>query len=173
MDTSAALLPPGSKDIDTHPASYQVHRDYVEQAITLIREHFDLNEGLYSLKYNDIATRLKAFNFYEIPQELLASNTITEVEVSGNEISILIRFGERLLKEVSNIEMQQDRVVFYYDAIEPLIERLQANKAPQLSPADLLAMLEILQIYCDDPDFSAEANGIAEGLLDFFAGQAQ
>jgi len=172
MDTSAAKLIPGLGEQSSHPIVLLVHRDYKEQALSLIAEHFDLNDMLYSLKYSDTLSRLKSFNFYEVPQAILSSQEITAVNLSQSEKDVLITFGRRLLDEADTIEIQQERVIFYYDAVEPLIERLEKTEIPQLSHTDLLTALEMLQIYCTAPDFTGEAMNIAEGLLHFFADTA-
>jgi hypothetical protein len=59
-------------------------------------------------------------------------------------------------------------VVFYYDSLEGLISRLKSDKTQRLSHMDLLASLEVLQIYCDEPGFPPAADGIIDALLGFF-----
>jgi hypothetical protein len=172
IDMSEVAAMSGIQAKASHPVTLLVHRDFIEQARKLIAEHFDLNEEMYVLKYNDTLSRLKAFNFYEVPPAILVSSEITAVELSPAEKDILIAFGRRLLDEVDAIEAEQERVIFYYDAVEPLIEQLEKPEKPKLLHTDLLASLEILQIYCSDPGFSGEALGIADALLHFFAGQA-
>jgi RNA polymerase-interacting CarD/CdnL/TRCF family regulator len=172
MDTTAALKTPELPAHPSHPAVLLVHRDFKEQALAIINEHFDCTDMLYSLKFSDTLSRLQSFNFYEVPQAVLASQEITEVDLSASEKDVLITFGNRLIHEADTIESQQERVIFYYDAVEPLIEKLKKPQTPQLTHTDLLTALEILQIYCIDSGFSGEAMNIAEGLLHFFADTA-
>jgi hypothetical protein len=172
MDTATAKLVPELAEQPSHPIVLMVHRDFKEQALEIIAEHFDCNDRLFALKYNDTLSRLQSFNFYEIPQAVLASQEITAVDLSDEEKNVLIDFGKRLLDEADSIEKQQERVIFYYDAVEPLIEKLEKPETPQLSYTDLLTSLELLQIYSSDSGFTGVAMNIAEGLLHFFADAA-
>jgi hypothetical protein len=59
-------------------------------------------------------------------------------------------------------------VLFYYDSIEPLIERLQESGRTTLSRSDLLTTLEILQVYVDDPALPSSMEEAISQLLSFF-----
>jgi hypothetical protein len=168
MDASSSILPFMGEELDAHLVVFHVHNDWLERAKTIIDEHFILTEKRYTLKFSDVKARLKSLNFYEIPHNVLESKEIVEVDFSKTEKDVIISYGSRLLREADAIETQQNRVVFYYDNTEDLINRL-ANKAQLgLNHTDLLTVLEILQIYCDEPDFPATAIGIIEALLGFF-----
>jgi hypothetical protein len=168
-DNSAALLPFNGEELDTHLVKFYVHNDSIEAARAVIAEHYDLKEGRYIIKYNDLKTRLKSFNFYEIPPYILESKEIVDVEFAPEEKAVLETFGSRLLNEVDLIESTQERVVFYYDSIENFLDRLRSKDKPRFTRNDLLTALEILQIYCDDPDFPDAAGGVIEALIGFFS----
>jgi hypothetical protein len=169
MDASATLLPFTGEELDAHLVTFHIHKDFMGPALAAIAEHYDKNGARYTLKYTDITERLKSFNFSEIPHALIESTEIVEVDFSKEEKDLIISFGRRLLKEVDDIEAKQERVVFYYDSLEDLLERLGGAKAPNLKHTDLLASLELLQIYCNEPDFPAVGAGIAEALMGFFS----
>ena len=169
MDVSSSLLPFTGEELDAHLVAFHVHNNSIEAARAAIAEHFVLDGARYALKYADTKERLKSFNFYEIPHSLLESMEIVDVDFSKEEKDLLAALGARLLEEVDDIEAKQQRVVFYYDSLEDLIGRLAGSERPRLKHADLLACLELLQIYCDDPGFTSAANGIAEALMAFFS----
>jgi hypothetical protein len=168
-DNSAALLPFTGEELDAHLVKFYIHNDFLETARTVIAEHYDLVDNRYNIKYNDIKTRLKSFNFYEIPHYILESKELVDVEFTPEEKELLITYGSRLIAEVDAIESTQERVVFYYDSIEDFIESLKSEKKPHLTRNDLLTALEILQIYCDDANFPDAASSIIEALLNFFS----
>jgi hypothetical protein len=168
-DNSAALLPFTGEELDAHLVKFYVHNDFLEAARAVIAEHYDLVDNRYNIKYNDMKTRLKSFNFYEIPHYILESKELAGVTFTPEEKDLLITYGSRLLSEVDEIESRQERVVFYYDSIEEFIEKLRSGPKPQLTRNDLITALEILQIYCDDPAFPDGAASIIEALLGFFS----
>jgi hypothetical protein len=168
MDTSATLLPFTGNELDAHLVTFHVHTASIDAARAAIAEHFVLDGARYAIKFADIKERLKSFNFYEIPHALLESMEIVDVDFSKEEKDLLADLGDRLLKEVDAIEADQQRVVFYYDSLEDLIARLRGGERPRFKHTDLLAALELLQIYCDDAAFPAAGVGIAEALMKFF-----
>lgn len=168
-DNSAALLPFTGGELDTHLVKFYIHNDFLAAARAIITEHYELIDNRYTMIYNDLKTRLKSFNFYEISQAILESKELSGVEFTQAEKDLLITFGSRLLAEVDEIESRQDRVVFYYDSLEDFIERLRSQPEPKLTRNDLLTALEILQIYCDDAAFPDAAGSIVEALLVFFS----
>jgi hypothetical protein len=168
VDASSSILPFMGEELDAHLVRFNVHNDSLEQAKTIIAEHFDLADNRYVLKFSDVKTRLKQLNFYEIPHKVLESKEIVEVGFSKAEKDVIIAYGARLLGEADDIESKQNRVIFYYDNIEDLTARLESEETLKLNHADLLTALEILQIYCDEPDFPAAATSIIEALLGFF-----
>jgi hypothetical protein len=168
MDTSSSILPFTGDELDAHLVAFYVHNNGLEKAKSIVAEHFTLAGNRYALSFSDVKDRLKSLNFYEIPHDVLESKEIVEVDFSKAEKEVIITYGSRLLTEVDLIESRQNRVVFYYDSLEDLIARLTSDEPPRLSHMDLLASLEVLQIYCDEPDFPPAANGIIDALLGFF-----
>lgn len=167
LDTTvqpAAL--PGQQNTPVHVGVY-VHKDSVDKAMALAAGHFDLVDGVYRARHSDAKERLASFSFDEIQQSDLDDTHITDVHFTPEEKSVIIRYAGRLQHEIDDIENRDGRIVFYFDNVENLAERLgEAN--PDLTKADLLTALEILQIYCKDQEFGQTAQGIAEALLGFF-----
>jgi hypothetical protein len=108
--------------------------------------------------------QLKSY-FHDIHIAEKEVNELIEVGFSPEEIKVITGYGQRLLTEVDTIEEQ--RVVFFYDSVEPLLELLQKN-TDKLTRTDLLTILEILQIYCDDPQFPEFMDEAILTLLSFF-----
>ena len=169
LDASSSLLPFNGEELDAHLVTMHVHSGSLEAAQAIICEHFELSGARYNLKYADTKARLQSFNFYEIPHALLESKEIVEVVFSTDEKKLLINLGSRLIDEVEEIETKRQRVVFYYDALDDLISRLSAAEEPEFTHTDLLAILELLQIYCEDPIFVPIGSGLAEALMGFFS----
>jgi hypothetical protein len=149
------------------PVSVYVHKDATDKALALIGAHFDLADGMYHVKYSDVKDRLASFSFSEIQQSDIESSEITDVHFSQEEKDVLIRYGRRLLSEIDEIETRDGRIVFNFDNVEALVGLLSHEK-PGLTKTDLFTALEILQIYCCDPEFGPAAQGSAEALLGFF-----
>jgi hypothetical protein len=148
----------------------RVHKSFEEKTHALLDEHFVKADNKYMLKYTGARDRLKAFNFSDIHLSEQEAAEMIEVALSAGEKKIIIALGERLLAEADDIEKAQDRVLFYYDSIEPLIARLEEAGEQTLSRSDLLAMLEILQVYADDPALPASMDETIAPLLDLFLG---
>lgn len=150
--------------------NYTIHvqEDFIEKAHELLDEHFVKEDGIYSFKHAGAIERLKSFSFHDLHlSELEAAETI-EVDLTSDERKVIIQYGNRLLNEVDKIEEVQERVVFYYDSVESLIGYLGEEDNKLLSRSDLLAILEILQIYCQDIDFPPTMNDAIATLLGFF-----
>jgi hypothetical protein len=145
----------------------KIHADRVHE---LLDEHFIKSDNKYLLKYSAARDRLRAFNFHDIHLTENESFEELEVALSTEEKRCVITLGRRLLKEAEAVEKAQDRVLFYYDSIEPLIEVLDAADTTTLTRNDLLAMLEILQVYIDDPMLPSSMDDAISSLLGFFIG---
>ena len=169
IDASLEYLPVINEQKDSHPIKIFVHKDEKDKALAFINEHFDLTDGKYHIKYSDIKERLSSLNFNEIAHVDLEKAEITEVKFSDEEKNLIIHFGSRLLKEIDEIESHQEKIVFFFDNIEHLIKILSQNQY-KLTKADLMTVLEILQIYCRDDEFDKTAEEIARALLSFFFG---
>jgi hypothetical protein len=168
LDSSTSILPFTGDELDAHLVMIHVHNDSVDKAKSIIAEHFDLADKRYTIKFSDVKDRLKSLNFYEIPRNVLESKEIVGVDFSSAEKEVIITYATRLLSEADEIEARQNRVIFYFDSLEDLVSRLKDGKPLDLTHTDLLASLEVLQIYCDEPDFPPAADGIIEALLGFF-----
>lgn len=164
--TSSETIPLESEA--TKRYTIHVQKDFIEKAHELLDEHFVKQDGFYSFRYAGAFDRLKAFSFYDLHlTELEAAETI-ECDFTPDERKIIIAYGKRLLDEVDTIEEQQERVVFYYDSIEPLIEYISDESNTEFCRSDLLTIMEILQIYCTESDFPQSMNDATATLLSFF-----
>ncbi len=143
-----------------------------DEVSALLEEHFSPAEnGMYALKNSDVKSRLKSFSFYDVHFSEKAAKEKLDVSFSQEESAALVTLGQKLLSEAEQIEQQQERVIFFYDSVEPLIEKLESGGRAKLTRTDLLAILEICQVYCDDPQFPAILDQTASALLSFIYGQ--
>jgi hypothetical protein len=148
----------------------KVHHDYIEKSHELLDEHFEKKDGKYLLKITAPRERLKAFSFFELRLTEQEDKPFLSVSLSSDERIAITKYGQRLLDEVDTIESEQDRVVFYYDSIEELIDLLNKKDTISIHKSQLLAILEILQIYCDDPEFPSFLDETIANILGFFIG---
>jgi len=146
-----------------------VHNDFIGKAHELLDEHFTKNDGKYNLKYTGAIERLKAFNFHDLHLNELKAAELIDVSFTTEERRVITHYGRKLIDEADKIESEQERVLFYYDSIEAIIEKLERD-SKKLSRSDLLAILEILQIYCCDQSFPEMMNDSIMGILNLFTG---
>lgn len=165
---SDSLFPVESKAVETF--KIKVHHDYIEKSHELLDEHFEKRDGRYLLKITTPRERLKAFSFYELRLTEQEDKEFLSVSLSSDERVAIAKYGKRLLDEVDTIESEQDRVVFYYDSIEDLIDLLNKKDTISIHKSQLLAILEILQIYCDDSEFPSFLDETIANILGFFIG---
>ena len=155
-----------------------VHNSGIEAAHALLDEHFEKIDGKYQLKEMGVRARLKAFNFHEIHISEKEAEETVDVSLMPEEKSVILSYGKRVLNEIDLLEQEKScsvdrgesdfRAVFYFDSIEPLIARLSGDAKHLLTKTELLTILEILQIFCDDPDFPTLMEESIEALLSFF-----
>jgi hypothetical protein len=150
-----------------------VHKDSIALAHELLDEHFIKADGTYSLKNSGIRDRLKAFSFSDIKIDEHEAKNLIDVGFTTDEKRVISHYGRRLIDEVDQIETVQDRVVFYYDVIEELLETLESDEDTKLTSPDLLAILEIIQIYCEDSQFPSTMDETIDSLLNFFVGDGK
>jgi hypothetical protein len=166
MDANVTISPLGNQETSQLVHVY-VHKEYVDKAASLIGAHFDAADGVFRVKYSGTRDRLKSFSFQDIQQAELDLADIADVSFSHEEKHVLLKYAGRLSDEIDTIERGQGRIVFFFDNLDELVARLSGGDS-SLSKTDLLTALEILQIYCDEPDFSQVGLSIAEALLSFF-----
>ena len=168
LDASVAISPVDNQDLRQLVHVY-VHKESLDKAVSLVGTHFDADAatGVFSVKYSGTGDRLKSFSFQDIQHAELDTADIVDVNFSHEEKDVLLRYARRLPDEIDRIESSQDRIVFFFDNVEELTARLSDDDS-SLSKTDLLTVLEILQIFCDEPDFPQAGLGIAEALLSFF-----
>ncbi len=142
-----------------------VHKEHAEKAHELLDEHFEKMGSEYLCRYSSTKDQLRSFNFHDIHISEKEVKELIDVGFSTEEVKVITSYGKRLLSEVETIEEQ--RVIFFYDSIEPLLKLLQ-NDTIKLTRTDLLTILEILQIYCDDPQFPEHMDEAILTLLSFF-----
>lgn len=165
MDANVTMSPLGGQDANNLVHVY-VHKDFMDKATALVATHFDCAGGMFTVKYSDARERLKSFSFQDIQHAELDTADIMDVSFSPEEKELMMKYALRLGNEIDAIENSQGRIVFFFDNVEELAERLAENNSA-LSKTDLLTALEILQIYCDEPEFPQTGLGIADALLSF------
>ncbi|HEX2957112.1 MAG TPA: hypothetical protein VHO70_09775 [Chitinispirillaceae bacterium] len=148
----------------------KVHHDYIEKSHELLDEHFEKKDGRYLLKINTPRERLKAFSFSDIRLSEQEDKPFLSVSLSSDERVAITKYGRRLLDEVDTIESENDRVIFYYDSIEDLIDLLNKKDTISIHKSQLLAILEILQVYCDDAEYPSFLDETSSNILGFFIG---
>lgn len=146
----------------------RVHKDFVEKTHELLDEHFEKKDGKYLLKINSPRDRLKAFSFSDLHLSEDEDRPFVSVTLSPDERVAIEKYGKKLLSEVDTIESEKERVIFYYDSIEDVIGLLKKNSTISIHKSQLLAILEILQVYCDDPEFPSLLDETISNILSFF-----
>ncbi len=146
---------------------YTIHvvKSEEERAHELINEHFHREDGRYQLKHTDLKDRLRAFSFTEVRLTEVQLEEEASVSVAPQEREAIARYARRLQEEVEVLE-GQGRVVFYFDNIDELLSRIGEGGA--LRVMDLLTILEVLQVYCDDAGFSEALLQAGSALLELF-----
>lgn len=164
--------PPISTAIPLEPEedvllTVNVHKDHLQQASDILEHHFDKVEGRYELKHTDIKDRLESFNFHDVafsPNEL---DEQLDVSFEPTERREILAYAKRLLNEADTVEESKGQVLFYYDNLEDLTKRLEPGEASGYTRLELLAIIEVLQVYCREEGFPKELEAVAESLLDF------
>ena len=146
----------------------RIHKTFIAKTHELLDEHFVKADNKYLFKYTGARDRLKAFNFHDIHLTDDASAEELDVDFAEDEKKVITALGNRLLQEAEQVEKDQERILFYYDSIEPLISLLQEPGRTSFSRNDLLTMLEILQVYAGDPALPPPMDETILQLLAFF-----
>jgi len=145
-----------------------VYKDAIEEAAAIIEEHFreDTENGKYVLRDSDVINRLKSFSFYDITFSDAIANEKLDTSFCGQESAVLITLAQAIIEEAETIEEEHERVVFFYDSMEPLISKLEKNSG--FTRTDFLAILELCQIYCEDERYNPVLNQTVSSILSFF-----
>jgi hypothetical protein len=141
-----------------------------EQAQAIINEHFSVNDGVYARRNLGGKDRLRSISFNEIPVSELEMAEEVEVDLSAQERSIIEKMAARAINEADAIETRLERGIFFYDNLEVLCEKLKSDDTT-LTRGDLLAILEVLQIFCDEPDFPESLEKSACAIIEFLSPQ--
>jgi hypothetical protein len=72
------------------------------------------------------------------------------------------------MEEADDVEERTGRMLFYFDNLGEVAGRLERGTEASLTRADLLTILETLQVYCDEEGYPESLDSVAEGLLSFF-----
>ena len=155
-----------------------VHNSAIEAAHALLDEHFEKQDGKYRLKEMGVRARLKAFNFHDIQISEKDAAEMVDVSLTQQEKEVIVHYGKRVVNEIDQLEQEKCnsgeseplgfRAVFYFDSIDPLIDRLSCDEEHILTKTELLTILEILQIFCDASDFPEFMEEPINALLSFF-----
>ncbi|MFP4417241.1 MAG: hypothetical protein ACOC4C_00250 [Fibrobacterota bacterium] len=149
-----------------------VHKDHLAKAHEGIEHHFEKDEGVYKIKYASIKDRLKAFQFHEVRFSESEMEEEVDVSFTPTEEGPILGYCKRLEDEADRLEQEQDRVVFNYDNLDTVCNKLGKKNTNSLTLMDLLTIVEVLQIYCDEPNFPPQLEKVAENLLDFLQTRA-
>jgi len=150
---------------------YTVHvpREDFERAGGIIEEHFCAAGGTYRRKELGTKDRLRSFCFHEAPMSEREAAEEVGVRFSEEERRRIVSCIDRAIADADALEQRLERGIFYYDNLEPLRGRLSASDAATLTKEDLLTILEVLQIFCDEDGFGRELETVAADILGFFS----
>lgn len=145
-----------------------VPSESLSKATEAIEAQFVSQDGAYQIRFSDSRERLKSFRLQEYRVSDLEAAEQIEADFSEEERKPLLHYAQRLLHDADQIEQQSDRVLFFIDNVDSLISRLEDSDSATFTVADLMTILEILQIYCEDPDFPQSMLTLAESLFQIF-----
>ena len=150
--------------------SFSIHipKTQMDKANECLNRHFHTKDGLFSAKYSTIKEHLKSLCFYEIDLSGQELDEEVEVQFSLQESSDIRRYIEKLVTEAEDIEQESERVLFYVDNLQDCLAHINEENRSSFPRVDLLAILEVMQVYCDNEDFPQTLEMTAEVLLNFF-----
>jgi len=166
-EATSTVIPTETEDEVQYQLS--VHRDHLEKAHELIDGYFVKTDGKYRIAYANFTERLMGFNFNGISKSPTELEEILEITFNATESRYIMDYGARILEQADRIEAEQERAIFYYDQIEDLLNRMKSPGNTEITGEDLLAIIEILQIFCTRDDFPEELKKTAEAAMDFFS----
>jgi hypothetical protein len=145
-----------------------VPNDQLENATQAIEAQFSVRDGAYQVRFADYRERLKSFHFQEYRISDLEAAEEIGISFSDEERNELLRYARRLLQDADQIEQQSDRVLFFIDNVDSLIDRLEDPDSASFTVADLCTIMETLQFYCEEADFPQILLSVAESLFAIF-----
>jgi hypothetical protein len=145
-----------------------VYTKTADEAHQLLDEHFEKIDGKYQLKNMSIMEQLKSFSFSQLHLTEKEAAEKVEVELSEKEKEVIIKYGTIIISNVDKIEQEIGRFIFYFDAIQPLISHISDDSDITFSKTELLTILEILQISCNNKDFPEFMENAILSLISFF-----
>jgi CCR4-NOT transcriptional regulation complex NOT5 subunit len=163
---SSSALPIESET--TNYAKVQVPKSLLEKAREKIDSHFRNVDGVYRVKYSGIKDRLRSVSFYEVDLSEEELHETVEVSLSLDELHHIRTYLNRLAQEAEILEKESERVLFHIDNLEECLKKVEKNDPSDFSRADLLTILEALQVYCEEDEFPLDLDSTIEALLTFF-----
>lgn len=164
--TQSSALPMESETINSF--SIHIPKSQLDKANECLNRHFHTKDGIYSAKYSNIKERLKSLCFYEIDLTGKELDEEVDVQFSPQESTDIRRYIEKLASEAETIEQNSGRVLFYVDNLQDCLNHINEKNRSSFPRGDLLAILEAMQVYCDNEDFPQTLEKTAEVLLKFF-----
>jgi len=164
--TASSAIPIESEG--TRRITIRIHKDYIDKSRELLGEHFAVVEDRYTLKHEGVRERLRTFNFHDIQYSEHSLSEEVEVALTSEEKAVVAGLGRRLQQEAESFEKTEERILFFYDSIDDLLGRLEKRGEALLTLNDLLTMLEIMQVYIDDPALPTSMDDAIAQLLAFF-----
>jgi len=146
----------------------RVPQSLFEKATACIGAIFHVSNSQYVPRYSDTKERLRSFSAHEAnPEGEEPGEEITVVFTPDESVQIA-QYIQRLLAEADTIE-ENGRTIFYFDNLQECHNHVREWKRSQYSRTDLFTIIEVLQIYCDDPEFPPALEKTAEALIDFLS----
>jgi hypothetical protein len=147
--------------------SIHVHKDFSDKAHAALAEHFYKSGGVFAQKELGLHGQLKAINFCELRLPDTALTDRVKAQFSPHERAAIACYARKLVNEADAVEEREGRTLFYYDNLEDLAAKFEEEEPSGLTIADILASMEVLQVYCGEPDFPADLDETIRGLLTF------
>lgn len=153
---------------DDNYFSLKIFHEKEKDANECINEHFEVEENHYRLKKLSIVEQLKSFSFTQLQIDEKEAKENVEVDFSDIEKRTIIEAGNLILEKTATIENDLERVIFYYDVIEPLISSLEKRSSNEYSKTELLTVLELMQISTEFNSLPLAMEPCIEALISFF-----
>ena len=164
--THSSAIPIETETIGSYNIS--IPKSQLEKAKECLNKHFHSTNGLFSAKFSNIKERLKSFCFYDISLSIDELEEEVDVQFSSDESLKIEKYVKKLIEEAETLEQESENVLFYVDNLQECLNHLQDKNYSGFTRADLLTILEVLQVYCEKEDFPPILEHTAEALLNFF-----
>lgn len=139
----------------------------MEKALELIDNQFISENGVYKVKLDSLKDKLKAFSLAGLH---LTDEEITEeveMDFTPEAIDVTLKYVNKLIDNADDIEREKGIMIFYYDNLGCCSDTLLAD-GNRYTKEDLLTVIEVLQIFCEEPGYPDFLDEIGVKLTEVF-----